>query len=421
MKKRGPSDTSKARRIAPLAQDYTVFWRVSDPMGQIAYCPALARLPNGRLIANILLSDRRDPTHKADVTKVFTSDDRGKTWVYRKDMAMVNGYPFAVGQSAYVIGGMHGLMISRSDDEGDTWSEPAVLAEGKWYSVSGSVEVSNGRIYLVKECFTEPIPGGYAPRVHAPVVMSAPLGEDLTKPEAWTFSDRLSFRQALQQFGDPNLIGVPFYKPGTYGKAPWRGMSETGIGWSEANLVRIKDPEHIWYDPNGRTFHILLRADTGGTNLACLAKAVETEDGRIHVGLETAPSGLPLLYIPLPGGHGTMCIVYDEETRLYWMVSTQSTDSMQRIEAMAAKRYALPNNERRRLALHFSKNCIDWCFAGIVAAVEDMGQSHYGAHMIIDGDDLFLLMRTADAEAENAHNSNMITFHKLEGFRGLVY
>jgi hypothetical protein len=103
------------------------------------------------------------------------------------------------------------------------------------------------------------------------------------------------------------------------------------------------------------------------------------------------------------------------------MVSTQSTDSMQRIERMHPKRYALPNNERRRLALHFSRNCMDWCFAGLVAAVEDMGQSHYGASMILDGEDLLLLMRTADAEAENAHNSNMITFHRIEGFRGLAY
>ena len=223
-----------------------------------------------------------------------------------------------------------------------------------------------------------------------------------------------------QQFGDPNLLGVPFYRPGDYGrKGVHRGMSK--IGWGEANLIQIKDPEHIWYDPNGRTFHILMRANTGRTNLACLAKAVETEDGRIHVSLETAPSGVPMLYVPLPGGHGSFHIVYDKETRLYWMVSMQATDSMQRIELMHPKRYGLPDNERRRLALHFSKNCMDWCFAGLVAAVDDMGQSHYGGSMVIAGDDLLILMRTADAEAENAHNSNMITFHIVESFRELAY
>ncbi|NQU76971.1 MAG: hypothetical protein HQ546_11725 [Planctomycetes bacterium] len=199
----------------------------------------------------------------------------------------------------------------------------------------------------------------------------------------------------------------------------YRGMGK--IGWGEANLIQIRDPEHIWHDPTGHTFHILMRANTGRTNLACLAKAVESEDGQIAVSLENAPSGEPMLYVPLPGGHGSFHIAYDEGTRLYWMISSQSTDSMQRIETMHPKRYGLPDNERRRLVLHFSTNCMDWCFAGLVAAVDDMGESHYGASMIIDGDDLLILMRTADAEAQNAHNSNMITFHQVEGLRELAY
>ena len=41
--------------------------------------------------------------------------------------------------------------------------------------------------------------------------------------------------------------------------------------------------------------------------------------------------------------------------------------------------------------------------------------------MVVDGDDLHVLMRTADAGAKNAHNSNLITFHTLERFRELVY
>jgi hypothetical protein len=123
----------------------------------------------------------------------------------------------------------------------------------------------------------------------------------------------------------------------------------------------------------------------------------------------------------LPGGHGSFHIVYDEETKLCWMVSSQSTDSMRRVELMHPKRYGLPDNERRRLALHFSKNCRNWCFAGLVAATDDMGQSHYGGSMVIDGDDLLILMRTANSEAQNAHDSNMITCHRIKGFRELAY
>ena len=225
----------------------------------------------------------------------------------------------------------------------------------------------------------------------------------------------------LWKASDPNLLGVPFYSPGRYEHpTSFRGMAQ--IGWGETNLVQITDPENIWFDPNGRTFHLLSRAVTGCTNLACLAKAVSSEDGsRITVSLQEAPSGNPMLYVPLPGGQVSFHIAYDEPTRLFWMVSSQATDSMKRVELLHPKRYNMPNQERHRLVLHFSRNCIDWCFAGVVAKVDDVGQSHHGGNMVIDGDDLQILMRTADAAARNAHNSNLITFHTIRNFRDLRY
>ena len=35
-------------------------------------------------------------------------------------------------------------------------------------------------------------------------------------------------------------------------------------GFEEAQVVQIKDKHHIWYDPEGKTFHMFLRAHTGG-------------------------------------------------------------------------------------------------------------------------------------------------------------
>jgi hypothetical protein len=40
---------------------------------------------------------------------------------------------------------------------------------------------------------------------------------------------------------------------------------------------------------------------------------------------------------------------------------------------------------------------------------------------VIDGEDLVMLMRTADAAAVNEHNSNTITFHRIREFRKLAY
>jgi len=410
------------RGCRPLANQYTVLWKTSDPMHEIGYCPALARLPGGRLIGSMLHAGKETDGDRPWTVKVYTSDDRGRNWVHRTDVRMIDSFPFVAGSTVYVIGGRHDLRILKSVDHGDTWSAPVKLTEGKlWYSHPGSAVYANGRVYFVMEQITEPTRRGFPVHVFAPVVLSARVEDDLTRPEAWTFSNVLSFRDVRREVGDPQLIGVPFYAPGRYEHpTTWRAMSE--IGWGETNLVRINDPEHIWYDPAGRTFHLLMRANTGRTNLACLAKAVESaEGGRITVGLQEAPSGEPMLYVPLPGGQLSFHIVYDERTRLWWLLSSQATDSMKRVELLARKRYNMPDNERHRLALHFSKNCIDWCFAGLVAAVDDVGQSRHGGNMVIDGDDLHVLMRSADAEAKNAHNSNMITFHTIKRFRELVY
>jgi hypothetical protein len=410
------------RRCEPLANEYTVLWKASDPMHEIGYCPALARLPGGRLIGCMLHAGSDAEKQREWAVKVYTSDDRGRAWTHRVDVPMIDCFPFAAGSSIYVIGGRYDLTIVRSDDQGTTWTPPVKLTRGKlWYCHPGSAVFTRGRIYFVMEQIMAPIERGFPTHVFAPVVLSARTSNDLTKPEAWTFSNTLSFQDVIEQNGEPNLLGVPFYSPGRY-KHPtsYRGMAP--IGWGETNLVQIADPENIWFDPNGRTFHLFSRAVTGCTNVACLAKAVESEDGgRITVGIQEAPSGAPMLYVPLPGGQVSFHIAYDAPSRLFWMISSQATDSMKRVELLHPKRYNMPNQERHRLVLHFSKNCIDWCFAGVVAKVDDVGQSHHGGNMIIDGDDLHVLMRTADANAKNAHNSNLITFHTVKRFRDLEY
>jgi len=406
---------------APLAADYVTLWQAVDPVKQIGYCPALARLPSGRLVAVLLVFDQRDEAEHEWLVKAYTSDDGGATWTHRKDLPMVDGFPFVAGSSVYIIGGRDDLQIARSDDAGETWTDLIPLQTGKlWYSFPGSTVTTRGRIYMIRECRTEPIRHGFPVWILAPVLMSASVEDDLTRPESWTYSNVLAFGDVLKQYGRPNLIGVPFYEPGRHStEGVHRSMAK--IGWGEANLVQIADPDHIWHDPSGRTFHMFLRCNTGRSNLAAMAKAVEEEDGSLHVDLQKAPSGQPILYVPFPGAHIGFIIVHDAETGLHWLLSSQATDSMRRIDRLHPKHYGMPANERRRIALYFSKNCMDWCFAGIVAANDEVHGSHYHGGAVIDGDDLVILMRTADENAVNAHNSNLITFHRIERFRELAY
>jgi hypothetical protein len=134
-----------------------------------------------------------------------------------------------------------------------------------------------------------------------------------------------------------------------------------------------------------------------------------------------APSGKKMIYVPLPGGHLKFYILYDEVSKLYWLVSNQSTDSMTRPDRLPKRRYMLPDNERDRLVLHFSKNCMDWIFAGLVDKTDKDRQPRSYPSMTIDGDDLVIVARSGDEESKNAHDGNIVTLHRIKDFRNLVY
>jgi hypothetical protein len=185
--------------------------------------------------------------------------------------------------------------------------------------------------------------------------------------------------------------------------------------------VQFLDPGHVWSDPRGKTFHLWARANTGNTGYAVVLKVVEQDDGRMITQLERAPSGKKMLFVPCPGGQMKFHVLYDTPSRRYWLLSTQATDSMTRPDRLPPDRYHLPNNERRRLQLHFSKNMMDWCFAGLVAVGPAEHASRHYASMIVDGEDLLILSRSGDGRARSAHDGNLITLHRIRNFRALIY
>ena len=404
--------------VRPLARDFVIVYRSPDPENIYTYSPGLCRMPDGRLIATLDLGgpgakDLPGPKGarlgKQLQCKVFTSDDRGRTWIHRVDLPTFHATPFLAGDSLYLLGHAGDLNIARSDDGGETWSDTCKLTEGQiWTGHAHNVVHANGSVYIAMERYTQ---GRINWFELAPVLMRGRVGDDLTKVGNWTFAGELTFGEAV----DPekvNYLGIPFYR---------RGQP----GWLEPNVVRFTDPDHVWCDPGGKTFHLWLRAHTNGTGYAAIAKVIEQGDqpgaGEMVTTLERAPSGETMVYVPCPGGHIKFNIQYDEKTQLYWLLSSQSTDSMVRRDRMSKDRFNLPYDERHRLQLHFSKNCIDWCFAGLVAITDNPRQARHYATMIFDGDDLHILSRSGDDDAKSAHDGDIITFHTVRNFRDLVY
>lgn len=415
----------------PISGSESVVYESPDAPKVYAYSPGLVRLDTGRLVATMdqgvrdtrKLPDLKVVDGKRWTGKIYTSDDRGATWTHRSDMPLYHARPFVAGNAVYVLGHSGDLGVMRSRNGGDTWEGPWWLTEGEtWHQAPCNVHYANGRVYLVMEKDTDPAFRGWPVSVLAPVVMAADVNADLTNRTSWRFSNELSYKEAVEQAGKPHLLGVPFYNPGATDPDDPKDKRHMALpGWLETNIVQFTDPNHVWHDPAGRTFHLWMRAHTGTTNLACIAKAVEAEDGSITVSLEQAPSGEPILYVPCPGGQMKFHILYDDKSGLFWLLSTQATDSMTRPDRLADDRYNLPNNERHRLVLHFSKNCIDWCFAARVVDTGAHGQGRHYASMAVDGDDLHVLARSGDHRAKSAHDGNLITFHTVQNFRALVY
>lgn len=426
-----------AGQIRPIADDYVTI--VESPSPKVVYCytPGLARLESGRLIATCDLGGPGVallPGPKADKAtergswqgKIHTSDDGGKTWTHRGDFPFMHARPFVAGQSVYVLGHDTDLVVLRSDDGGVRWAGPFRLtADQHWHQSACNVHYANGCVYLVMERRTGFANKGWYVSELAPVLMRGRVDADLTKRENWAFASELPFTKALaggERDWDVDGFGVPFYSaPFPKGSTPAPGRGCAPMGWLEANVVQFVDPRHVWHDPRGKTFHLWMRAHTGGTGYAALAKVVEADDGTMTTSLEKAPSGKTMLYVPCPGGQMRFHVLYDAPTKLYWLLSSQATDSMVRPDLLPPDRFNLPNNERHRLQLHFSRNMVDWQFAALVAVGPTPNQSRHYASMIVDGVDLRIVSRSGDARAKDAHNGNLITFHTVRDFRKLAY
>ena len=418
-----------ANPIRPLANDFVAVGVSSDPKNIPLYTPSILALPGGRLVAAY---ERGGTARAKNAAYAFiqTSDDHGKTWTQRGALRMTHARVFAAGKSLYYLGQKGDLQVARSDDRGETWSEQVALTKGQsWHQSACNVWHANGSVYLVMERRTSSENKAWPVGALAPVLMRAREDADLTKRESWTFASELVFSELIPGYkqNEPALemFGVPFYAQAYPDRAVVatspRRRTNSPMGWLETNVVQITDPNHVWFDPSGHTFHLFMRAHTAGTGYAALAKVVEQPDGSMRTQLEYAPSGKKMLFLPMPGGQMRFHVCYDEKTKLYWLLSSQATDSMTRPDRLPEERYDLPNNERHRLVIHYSKNMVDWCFAGVVAITPSPKQARHYASMDIDGDDLVILSRSGDERAKSAHDGNLITFHRVKNFRDLVY
>ena len=424
------SSNAAAGNSKCLADDYVTVFESTSPQDTYVYSPALCVLPSGRIIATCDLGGEGvskyipvgydKPQLWTSIGRVAYSDDGGQTWKYPFDGAFMFGQPFYSGNDVYIVArngeDNSNLIIYKSTDSGETWSKKTVLDKRSWHSAPTEALYVGEYIYMTMEVSSAAAvsKGSAGVNCLAPIMMRAKAGTDLTDVKNWAFSEEMAFADVISDvFSEVSLdyFGIPYRTH----------SSNNSYGWLEGNVFQIYDERHEWYDPTMKTFYVYLRAGTLRAGYAAAMKVVENEDGTMRPSIIAAPSGRSHVFIPMPGGTNKFGITYDKETKTYWLVSSYNEDSMTRQQHLSGDHMTDQNNERQKLALYFSKNAVDWGFAGMVAMGDEEYQARSYAYITIVDKDILILSRSGDENACSAHDTNLATLHRVKDFRGLMY
>ena len=391
--------------------------------------PSVVVLPKGRTVVSCDLSGpglktlpgkkgKDLVTHHLTQGRVSISDDAGETWTAAADYPFGHARLFRDGPALYALGHAGNLRIVRSGDGGGKWSKPTELTTSVGSHnrfVAGPANVlideDKGLIHAGLTVLADAGVKGLRASVHAQILGTAPLSV-VDKPGNWRFSPGESaFRDLVPPEAGAGF-GIPFHDV----PAPDRGIDLGGrrwanrIGWNECHVVRLRDPDHAWHGEG--VLHLLASAYTHRADFAALLRV--DPDGR--VGVQTAPSGAPVVFLPLPGGHRKFDLFWDEPSGRHWLVSNRGEDSMRRLDRLGRDRAGLAADECHTLALHHSTNLVDWIPACAIAR-EDCLHEPAAA---VRGDDLVVVARAGAPDPGHPHNTQEIVQYTVARFRDFV-
>ncbi len=342
--------------------------------------PGIAVLPNGHYLAKHDEFGPKSTENTIAVSPVFRSVDRGLSW---ERVATVKGMYWAsifVHQGdAYLIGTskQHGyVVISRSRDEGITWTEPKdkssglLIDDGEYHCAPVPIVVHRGRIWRAMEDAMGP--GGWGSHFRA-FMMSAPMDSDLLKADSWVSSNHLG--------RDPRWLGGEFR------------------GWLEGNAV---------VTPEGKVVDMLRVDYRAGSEKAAI---IEISADGAKATFDPATG-----FVDFPGGAKKFTIRFDPATKMYWTLSNP---------VLPKHKDPDPGRVRNAVALMRSADLRNWEMRCIVLYHPDV--SKHGCQYLdwlFEGDDMIVASRTAwgegTAAAPRQHDANYLTFHRIKDFRNLT-
>ncbi len=349
------------------------------PTSQQTYIgsPSIVVLPDGTYVVS---NDLFGAGCSGDTTWIHASVDRGQSWAR---IAVITGQWWSTlftHRGVLLLMGTtreYGAMvIRRSDDGGRTWTTPdgplggLLRDDGRYHCAPQPLVVHGGRVWRAME----DLHGGHTWGQHfRAFMMSAPVEADLLRADSWTCSERLA------------------------SELSW--LDGRFAGWLEGNVV---------VDADG-VIRNLLRVDVAGGIGEVAASLTVSADGT-RIAFDPAHG-----FIAFPGGAKKFTIRRDPTAERWWAIVTPAD----------ARNPAKAADQRNVLALASSTDLRRWHLQAELLRHPDA--ACHGFQYVdwqFDGDDLILACRTAaDVGAGNAanfHDANLLTFHRLSGFRELA-
>ena len=339
----------------------------------------IAKLSDGSYLAK---HDEFGPgsTEKTNaVTKVYRSANQGETWElisrvegqFWANIFEHQGAVYMMGTTASHRSGH--ATIRRSLDGGRTWTEPKgpdsglLFTDISYHTAPMPVVIHNGRIWRAME---DEKGGESWGRMFRAFMLSAPVDADLLKASSWTASNALGHN--------------PSYLGGRFG------------GWLEGNAVVA---------PDGQIVNILR---TDFRDVPEKASIV-----RISADGQTATFDPDRDFIDFPGGCKKFVIRRDPSDGRYWTLANA-----------ILPQHAGGNVERIRNAAVLMSSTDLRTWTPHYTALHHPDLSAHGFQYLdwlFEGEDLIVVSRTAYEDglggADNQHNSNFLTFHRIKDYR----
>lgn len=340
--------------------------------GKYLCSPSIVKLPSGELLASMDVFDHKAPQN---LSLIFRSVDRGSSWSYVTDLfPCFWGKLFCHKGELYMLATTTeygNLIIGKSCDEGRTWSEPVTLlpGAGQWaekgvHKAPMPVIEWEGRLYTAIDY------GAWSKGGHGSGIISIDKDADLMIPENWICTGFISY--------DSLWLGA---------------VNGNSMGGLEGNAV---------VGPDGEIYNVLRYQMTGCKPSYGKAIVLRGNKKAVEEALQFA------WFADFNGGSNSKFdLLYDKESFVYWSVVNEVVQDK------------FPN-QRNVLSLAASKDLKHFYIVYRILDFREEDPAAIGfqyVSFLIDGNDILLLCRSAFNQAHNMHDSNYITFHRVENFR----